>query len=191
MSLAIVIAIVVVAAVVLVVLVAVGILLQLRRAGRSEFKNLLLEGPGQARVIGGRRDDGFIDILGSIVEITLQMLTVPVDEGKIIRLHALAARIGNLIAVAVTISGGLQTNSGAGLLEGPRAAGDVRFSRRSTSGPLHGVRLYRHKTSYSGKGRGHPNSSLHVIALHGVINLFDLGCLNFPGDPNRVDWIDK
>src|SRR5580692_1891009 len=158
MPLAIVIAIVVVVARVWVVLVAVGILLQLHRAGRSQFENLLLKGPGQARVIGGRRDDGFIDILGSIVEITLQVLAVPVDEGKIIRLHALAARIGDLIAVAVAITGGLQSNSGAGLFEGPRAAGNVRFSRRSTSGPLHGVRRYRHKTSHGGKGRGHPSS---------------------------------
>src|SRR5579859_2352095 len=186
MPLAIIVAVVVVVAGVLVVLIAVRILLHLRRAGRSEFEYLLLEGPSQTGIIGGRRDDGFIDVLGAIVEITLQMLAVPVDEGEIIRLHALAARIGNLIAIGVAITGGLQANGGAGLLEGPRAAADVRFSRRSTSGPLHGVRLCRSKTSYGGQGRGHPDSGLHVIALHSVVNLLELECHNLLGDPNRL-----
>src|SRR5260370_1863512 len=134
-TLSVVVAVVVILAVVWIVFVPIRILLQLRRARRTQLQHFLLEVPSDTRVVGPRRRNRFIRILRAIVEIALQVLSLPGDERKVVRLHALRARIGHLISHGVTITRGLQSHRRAGLLQRPRPSENISLARRSVAGP--------------------------------------------------------
>jgi hypothetical protein len=60
---------------------------------------------------------------------------MPVDDREIVGLHPLRPWISDLIPVAVAVSGRLQTVRRSGLFQGPWAAGDISFGRRSILRP--------------------------------------------------------
>src|SRR6516225_6453259 len=87
-----------------VILVPVRILLHLGGAGGAQLENLLLEGPSVAAVVGRSGGYRFVDVLGAVVEIALQIVPRAGDEREVGRLHALDRRIGDLVASLVAVA---------------------------------------------------------------------------------------
>src|SRR5215472_10701265 len=116
---------------------AIWFFIRLAGAMRPQLQDELLEGPALPGIVRRRGYNSFVSVLGAPVKVTLQMLSMAGDAGKIVRLHALGAGVADLVAIGVTVACRLQAIGGAGLLQRPRTAGDRCVSGRSIARPAH------------------------------------------------------